>query len=196
MLEMLLNLTENQCTCKPEQLAEVIYNGAEVAEAIDLSDCVEVFKANSQEILIYGIGEDSRKYVKYSCSVTEIYDQLVISSVWGRDEEVYHYDYDKIYNSMQNDGDFMRKYMLDYTYREALNSLDCAENSLDEMHYGELKAHSDYKFYMGCFYTYREMVWVLDEDKGIQLDTETDERIDKVDSKAAEIECRCIWKVK
>lgn len=100
MLEMLFELTKDMWYEPMEKFVDIVYNAAEIIPLIDTENCVEFGTNNSQTLLIYDI-VDNRKHIKYSCSITHIFDKLVIQNVYSKDGKIYEYDFDKIYDELE-----------------------------------------------------------------------------------------------
>ena len=100
IVDNLLYLTQNMWFEPIDKFSDVIYNGAEIMNSVDLSDCVEFGTNNGQEILIYDTTSDGRKHIKYSCSTTTMFDELVITDVWDDSGCVYECDWDAIWDEL------------------------------------------------------------------------------------------------
>ena len=105
MVNMLYDLTQSMWFEPIDKFSEVVYNADEIIPVIDLDDCVEFGTNNGQELLIYD-EVNGRKHIKYSCSMTTIFDELVITDVWDKNGQVYECDYDAIYDELAEKNNF------------------------------------------------------------------------------------------
>ena len=64
IVDNLMYLTQNMWFEPIDMFPDVIYNGDEIMNVVDLSDCVEFGTNNGQELLIYDTTSDGRKHIK------------------------------------------------------------------------------------------------------------------------------------
>ena len=105
MVNMLYDLTQNMWFEPMNKFSDIVYNADEIIPVIDFDDCVEFGTNNGQELLIYD-EVNGRKHIKYSCSMTTIFDELVITDVWDENGQVYECDYDAIYDELAEKNNF------------------------------------------------------------------------------------------
>ena len=99
MLQMLVELTQG-CFFRPmSEFKQYILNGEEVLKAINTDNCVEFGTFNGQEMFIYGLTANGRKYICYSCTLTKFYNYLVLENAYSTNGNEYTmFNWDKWYN--------------------------------------------------------------------------------------------------
>lgn len=100
IVDNLMYLTQNMWFEPIDMFADVIYNGDEIMNVADLSDCVEFGTNNGQELLIYDTTSDGRKHIKYSGSLTTVFDELIVTHLFSKSGKVYEADYDAIWDEL------------------------------------------------------------------------------------------------
>ena len=98
MLETLRTLTADMWSAPMEKFMPMVYNADEILPLIS-ENCKSFGTNNGQELLIY----DDQNKVKYSCSMTEIFGELVLENVYSADGKIYEYDFDKIYDELRTE---------------------------------------------------------------------------------------------
>ena len=99
IVDNLLYLTHNMWFEPMSKFSQIIYNADEIIPLIDFEECVEFGTLNGQELLIYDMHGD-RKHIKYSCSMTTMFDQIVLTDVWDENGQVYACDWDAIWDEL------------------------------------------------------------------------------------------------
>lgn len=95
----LVSLTKGMWFEPMNKFKSVVYNADEIIPKIDFDSCVEFGTNNGQELIIYD-KQDGRKHIRYSCSMTTMFDKLVITDVWDKSGCVYECDWDVIYDEL------------------------------------------------------------------------------------------------
>lgn len=95
----LLSLAHGMWFEPMDKFSQVIYNADEIIPLIDFDQCVEFGTLNGQELLIYDMHGD-RKHIRYSCSMTTMFDEIVLTDVWDENGQVYACDYDAIWDEL------------------------------------------------------------------------------------------------
>lgn len=105
MIGMLNELTKGMWFEPMSKFSQIVYNADEIIPLIDYDDCVEFGTNNGQELLIYD-EVNGRKHIRYSCSMTTIFNELVLTDVWDNNGQVYECDYDAIYDELAKKHNF------------------------------------------------------------------------------------------
>ena len=105
MIGMLNELTKGMWFEPMSKFSQIVYNADEIIPLIDYDDCVEFGTNNGQELLIFD-EVNGRKHIRYSCSMTTIFDELVLQNVWDKNGQVYEYDFDAIYDELAKKHNF------------------------------------------------------------------------------------------
>lgn len=105
MLNNLYELTKGMWFEPMDKFSDVVYNADEIIPVIDYDECVEFGTNNGQELLIYD-EVNGRKHIRYSCSMTTIFDELVLTNVWDKSGQLYECDYDAIYDELAEKNNF------------------------------------------------------------------------------------------
>lgn len=99
IVDNLLYLTHNMWFEPMSKFSQTIYNADEIIPLIDFEECVEFGTLNGQELLIYDMHGD-RKHIKYSCSMTIMFDEIVLTDVWDENGQIYACDWDAIWDEL------------------------------------------------------------------------------------------------
>ena len=95
----LVSLTKGMWFEPMSKFKSIVYNADEIIPKIDFNSCVEFGTNNGQELIIYD-KQDGRKHIRYSCSMTTMFDELVITDVWDKSGCVYECDWDAIFDEL------------------------------------------------------------------------------------------------
>ena len=100
MVSMLNELTKGWWFYPINKFQSVVYNAEDMLRYIDISDCVEFGTTNGQEVLIYDLSEDGRKHIKYSCSMTTVFNEVVLENAYSDAGLEYEADMDAIWDEL------------------------------------------------------------------------------------------------
>ena len=99
MLQMIAELTKGWFFLPMSDFTKLILNGEEVLKAIDATDCIEFGTFNRQQLIIYDLSADGRKHIRYSCTMTTLYDYIVLENVYSQNGNEYtDFNWEKWYN--------------------------------------------------------------------------------------------------
>ena len=102
IVNMLAELTKSSFFYPMEKFTEVIGNHEDVLKHINISDCVEFGTFNGQVLLIYNISDNGRKHIKYSCSMTTMFDMVVLENAYSSNEKCFEFDYDNTFDFIES----------------------------------------------------------------------------------------------
>ena len=112
IVDNLLYLTHNMWFEPMSKFSQTIYNADEIIPLIDFDECVEFGTLNGQTLLIYDMHGD-RKHIKYSCSMTTMFDQIVLTDVWDENGQIYACDWDAIWDELAKKNNWNGEFDMD-----------------------------------------------------------------------------------
>jgi hypothetical protein len=101
LLQNIVEVTKGTWFAPMSDFSKIVYNADEIIPVIDFDACIEFGTFNGQELLIYD-EVDGRRHIRYSCSMTTMFDKLVLTDVWDSTGKIYECDWDAIWNELEN----------------------------------------------------------------------------------------------
>lgn len=169
-LEMLIELTKGMWFKPISELKNIVYNGSEVEQSIDLTGAKECYSTNYNQTIEIS-GENP-----YSCNITGIYGQLIITSIYDKSGLVYSADVDRIEEEIRQDKSIVIPYTIDTIKSDIKHCLQAAENAIEEGDICEVAEN------IGQFqaYSYTLDMLLISENQGIC--NEFDEQYNKINN--------------
>ena len=181
-LDLLVGLTEGMFSYPMEKFSEFFYNGHEVEETVNLTDCTKFANYHTafQTVEIY---RDNK--IVYSCSVTKIYDIPIITHVFAHDGKIYEVNYNRLYEEMSNNAEIVKAFRVNTLCEEIEKALTAAENDIDDVNeYGILLAYTNYSYNMGRYHAYLDSLDMLAPEEWGEIVSKHKDRNDSMEKRA------------